>query len=51
LADILRYTACLSVEGVDFPNYFIRAEKIAIEDDYAINKINKWNKIKRNRKK
>jgi hypothetical protein len=27
LADILRYTACLSVEGVDFPNYFIRAEK------------------------
>jgi hypothetical protein len=28
-----------------------RAKKIAIEDDYVINKINKKNKIKRNRKK
>ena len=47
----MRYTACLSVEGVDFPNYLIRVKKIAIEDDYAISKINKKNKIKRNRKK
>ena len=48
---MLRNAACLIVWELIFLIIKFVSKKIAIEFDYAINKINKKNKIKRNRKK